>query len=135
MAKLTMAQAEKWSAKLSNGFKFDIQRYLMWSEKQAVKNIEFSDGRVLQASLHYMDVVENYRTVGLQPVCHVSIWTPCENSDFMQSSGLGAQFKIGEVQTKKNYNVLCKLSETLDDETIINFAKENLSQLNNAFVV
>ena len=45
MPSVTREQVNKWNAKLQNGFRFDIQRYVVWGEKQIKKSIELADGR------------------------------------------------------------------------------------------
>lgn len=44
MPSVTREQVNKWNAKLQNGFRFDIQRYVVWGEKQIKKSIELADG-------------------------------------------------------------------------------------------
>ena len=36
MPSVTREQVNKWNAKLQNGFRFDIQRYVVWGENQEV---------------------------------------------------------------------------------------------------
>ena len=38
MPSVTREQVNKWNAKLQNGFRFDIQRYVVWGEKQIKKS-------------------------------------------------------------------------------------------------
>lgn len=136
MATITRAQAEKWTSKLANGFEFDLHHFLMHSgEKQATKDIPLQDGRKLQANLLYMEHYESrYTRTGLQqPTLHLSIWS--EKSGFMSSSGLGKFLSIGTLQKKKSFDALCKLSATIDDETILTLAEEHMGQLNNPFIM
>ena len=134
MAKCTREQLNKWNGMLQNGFRFDLHCFLMSGDKKAVKVLDIADGRKLQAKLEYTEVRENWKTVGQQPVLHLSIWTVCENSDFMKSSGMGADVKMGAMQTKKNYNLLCNLSGTITDDEILRLANEHMARLNNPFV-
>ena len=55
MPSVTREQVNKWNAKLQNGFRFDIQRYVVWGEKQIQKSIELADGRILTAEIHFRD--------------------------------------------------------------------------------
>ena len=135
MASCTKEQVMKWNEKLQNGFRFDLRCFLMRNDKTAVKVLDLSDGRKLQAKLEYREERENWRTIGQQPVLHLSIWEVCENSDFMKSSGMGVDVRMGAMQTKKNYNVLCNLSGTVTDEQILNLANEHMGRLNNPFIL
>lgn len=131
MAKCTRAQVAKWNEQLMNGFTFDLYGFIMGGDKSAVKNLPLTDGRKLQAKLRYHEVSENWRTVGQQPVLHLSIWEEIEGTDMMRSFGLGATIKLGEMQQKKQYNVLCKLSGGITDEQIKRYALDNMEQLKN----
>lgn len=131
MASVTREQVSKWSAKLQNGFRFDIRHYVLWNEKQIKKTVELEDGRILTADLGYREERENYRPIGQQPCIRLQIWTKCENSDMMRSEGLGYTEKLGEMQTKKNYNELVKLSALMDEAKIMEMMAAHMNALNN----
>lgn len=134
MAKCTREQLNKWNEKLINGFGFDLHSFLMSGDKKAVKSLKLDGGKTLQAKLEYTEVRENWKTVGVRPVLHLSIWVDCDTPGFMKSSGLGVDVVMGDMQPRKNFDLLCKLSGTITDEEILRLANENMKQLNNPFV-
>lgn len=131
MANCTKAQAMKWNEQLMNGFGFDLYGFIMSGDKMATKTLPMSDGRKLQAKLRYEEVRENWKTVGQQPILHLSIWEAVEGTEMMRSYGMGATIKLGDVQKKKAYNVLCKLSGAITDDEIKKYAVDNMAQLKN----
>ena len=137
MAKVTREQIKKWNEKLMNGFWFDLNYFLTHSEKTAVKYLNLSDGRKLQAKLEFMEEREGYTTLGHRPVMHLSVWKDCEGSSgFMVTSGLGVFVKLSdEISAKRNYSLLCKLSGTVTDAEILVLANQHMGQLNNPFVI
>ena len=83
MPSVTREQVNKWNAKLQNGFRFDIQRYVVWGEKQIKKSIELADGRILTAEIHFRDARDGYKYIGNEACISLAIWTRCENSDMI----------------------------------------------------
>ena len=41
MAQCTREQVDRWNAKLSNGFRLDLERFIIWNDKVATRSIEF----------------------------------------------------------------------------------------------
>ena len=131
MPSVTREQVNKWNAKLQNGFLFDIQRYVVWGEKQIVKSIKLEDGRSLVATLFFRDAREGFKYIGQQLCISLSIWTPIENSDLMRSEGTGYHEILGAVQEKKLYNDLVKMSAVIDEAKIMEMAKQLMNALTN----
>ena len=136
MAKITNEQLTKWNAKLSNGFTLDLQRFVVWGEKEAVRNIDLGDSRMLQASIGWREIHEGYRFTGLvRPEMHLSVWTPT-SSGMMSSSGLGATVQVTDKTfSRKNWNEIAKITGEWNDERILEEAKKYAEQLKNPFVV
>ena len=74
MPSVTREQVNKWNAKLQNGFRFDIQRYVVWGEKQIKKSIELADGRILTAEIHFRDARDGYKYIGNEACISLAIW-------------------------------------------------------------
>lgn len=128
MARVTVEQVRKWSAKLCNGFAFDVERYVVWSEKHAVKYINLEDGTTLGVTLMYRDVKapNGYSYTGTyQPCLHLQIWHKSQTEGMMHSWGMGVTIDIGAEQDKKKWNELCKLSAVLDEQKIMELCKLN----------
>lgn len=134
MVKCTKQQYERWNGKLSNGFRFDLRHFLMWGDKTARMLIDFTDGRKLEAKLEYHEERKQngFGGTGRQiPCLHMSIWNPSKTGGMMYSTGLGKSLEMGEIQPKKNYDYLCKLSKTLDAKSVIELAKQYINELQN----
>ncbi len=136
MASYTRDQITRWNKKLSNGFQLDLNHLLMWNEKSAVRNIKLPDGKVLQASISWVEVRDGFRYTGLvQPEMHLSIWTPTDHG-MMSSSGMGAAFKLSEASfPRKVWNELAKFTAEWNDERIMAEAKKYAKALNNPYIV
>lgn len=131
MPSVTREQVNKWNAKLQNGFRFDIQRYVVWGEKQIKKSIELADGRILTAEIHFRDARDGYKYIGNEACISLAIWTRCENSDMMKSEGMGYHEVLGAVQPKKSYADLVKLSAVMDEPKIMEMMNAHMNALNN----
>lgn len=59
MAKITREQYNKWNAQAQNGFRLDLQYYVVWGEKTLVKSIKQTDGTIIQFKLWY---IPEYKT-------------------------------------------------------------------------
>lgn len=128
MARVTIEQVKNWNSKLSNGFAFDIERYVVWSEKQAVKYIKLEDGTTLGVTLMYRAIKapNGYSYTGKhQPCLHLQIWHKSHTEGMMHSWGMGVTIDVGDEQDKKKWNELCKLSTVLDEQKIMELCKLN----------
>ena len=83
MAQCTREQVNRWNAKLSNGFRLDLERFIVWNDKVATRSIELPDGKVLKADIGWTEVREEPRlgcfyqkTIGMMPRLSLSLWTP-----------------------------------------------------------
>lgn len=123
MAKLTREQVKRWESKLQNGFRFDIAYFVNWGGKQIVKKIELDDRKILEAKIIYRDT--DVRSRRVRPALHLQVWEQSNNPGCWHSNGMGAYIDLGEVQEKRNYNELVKLSATMSKEKIMEYTKEN----------
>ena len=135
MPTITKVQFDRWNGQLTNGFQLDLKRFVIHGDKEARKTFDLSDGRVLEARLNYYPVYENYRVVGYQPTLDLQLWYPGHTEGMMISHGLGVQHKVGQMQQKKQYTVLCKLSGVVTDEQIKQIAAAEMNQLNNGRIM
>ena len=124
MPKLTREQYNKWNAKATNGFSFDIQDYVFRGEKTLTRRIPIDEDHYTELHLMYRDeyITKTNEhgcrwnvTTGRQiPTLHVSKWTRGLSGEVYTSSGMGDWITVGEPQTSKKYDVLCKIAETID---------------------
>ena len=130
MPNLTRDQLTRWNAKAKNGFRFDSRFYLTHGEKRLCKEIDLPDGRILRAVLEYTENRESLyspKPNGQRPSLHLSVWTGRRNG-FMSTSGLGAWISIGELQPKRNYNNLVKLTADYPDEAILALYQDHAAE-------
>jgi len=123
MAKLTREQALKWSKQCGNGFIFDARHYLMFNEKQCVREDIISDTVRVRTTIMFMPEFEikmsgscSYKreTGKYIPCVHVATYHCRPDSDFMSSSGLGHFFKAGDAIERQTYKTLAELSKKID---------------------
>ncbi len=125
MAKITREQFNKWNAQAQNGFGLDLQYYVIWGEKTLTKKIELDNGNVVEFKIEYRNEYEtktnehgcrwNVETGRYIPMLHITVWRPSHSGCYV-SSGIGKYERIGDAQTSKRYNVLCKLSAEVKTE-------------------
>lgn len=132
MPKITREQVRKWDAKCSNGFHFDLNRFLMRGEKEISKYIPLPDGRKLEARLYYSEVTQGFRKIGVRPTLHLSIWKQTETA--MVSHGLGKFIDAGEVTDKKNFSALCALCVNYPDDLLLQLVVVHKATLANETV-
>lgn len=123
MPTLKKTDYEKWTAQAANGFKFDSYNYILWGEKELIRYIDNGDGTKtryrLQYAHEYETITNNYgcrynRETGRYiPELTISKMTPT-TTEGCWNIGQPARYTIGEPQTKRNYNTLCKLSATIN---------------------
>jgi len=118
MATYTKEQVIKWNGKASNGFKLDLTMLLYHNQKELQKTVMISDTKKITYSLDFRECRQNYRFSHYEIKLTKSIWNGL-NSGMWSTMGLGYSVKINtEKYAKKNFNELCKVSETLTDELI-----------------
>ena len=126
MATITREQFNKWNAKAQNGFRFDLTHYVTWGEKQLIKNIKNEDGTVTQYILSYFpEHITHTNKYGCRWREETGRHFPTIQKNRLHPlpSGLysvhhGEYIKVGEAQKTRNYNLLCKLSGTVDTDNI-----------------
>ena len=127
MAKLTREQYEKWTAQAHNGFYFDVKYYVCWNEKTLRKTVEMPNGDVIEFKIEYDNEFEtrtneygckwNVKTGRFIPMLYIHHWRPSTTPGVYHSNGAWAKReRIGEIQDKKKYNVLCNLSAGIDTD-------------------
>ena len=122
MPSITREQAQKWDAQARGGFRFDVRYYVIWGEKELRKTVELPGGRYVEFKIGYRAEYEtktndygckwNVETGRHIPELSVRVWQPSGAAGVYSSSGFGKHIDIGQAQTKKNYKILCQLSET-----------------------
>lgn len=143
MATCTKEQWTRWNAKLSNGFQMDLQRFLVWNEKEATKSIHLPNGDILKAVIGWDSVLEpinhgsNFnRPVGVVPTLNLSIWAPARTDGIWCSSGLGYTTRIsGDIRTKKSWNEIVKLTADWNEDRIMKEAKANMAGMKNPYII
>ena len=133
MAKLTREQINKWNSQAKNGFQFDSRYFLIWNEKTLIKNIKMENGDIIEFKIEYdkeyekytneWKVTRNVETGRYIPMLYITHWRPTQSESYT-SSGWAKTEVLGSPENSKKYNVLCKLSETVNtDEYMEEFKK------------
>lgn len=73
MAKVTRDQVNKINKECKNGFGLDLERLMIWGEKQLTKEIKLDNGNILRAILYFKDIFAHYEKQGVQPVYNFSM--------------------------------------------------------------
>lgn len=119
MARITREQLEKYNAKCKNGFKFNLQEFLIWKEKSVIKEIKLNNNEILEVTIFY-----STEPTGEIPTLRIHKGTL--DGNFYSFSGQGQTFTIGDTQKKKNFNLLAKLTEKFPDEILIPLIDEKV---------
>ena len=143
MATCTTEQRARWNAKLSNGFQMDLQRFLMWNEKEATKSIHLADGNILKAVIGWDSVLEPIKPgsalkqpVGVVPTLHLSIWTHSSTEGVWCSSGLGYRLQLSDTaRAKKSWNEIAKLTADWNEYRIMEEARANMAEIKADYVI
>lgn len=135
MASITREQLNRWNGKLTNGFTLDLRQYIFWGEKQAELSVPLDDGKELHCEIGYRDITHNFQTIGQQPTLTLSVWHPTSTPGVFSSRGLGYREDIGTPQTKKNFNVLAKLTGLYNAENLLKLAAEHVDELKNEYIM
>jgi len=135
MAKITREQFNKWNAQAKNGFQFDLKCFAVWNEKTLTKKIKMENGDIIEFKIEYNKEFEtktnewgckwNVETGRYIPMLYITHWKP-STSGCYHSSGREKSEVLGSPENSKKYNVLCKLSETVNtDEYMEEFTKKS----------
>lgn len=134
MAKCTKEQYQRWNAKAQNGFRFDLQHFLMWGEKRAERSIMLPNGNRLSACLEWHDVLEDegyYRkSIGVKPRLSLMVWSPAQTAGIWRSEGFGAIIEVTDkVYKKKSWDELAKYTSNLNDDILMTEMQKNAEKL------
>lgn len=135
MAKITREQFNKWNAQAKNGFQFDLECFMVWGEKTLTKKIKMENGDIIEFKIEYTKEFEtktnewgckwNVETGRYIPMLYITHWKP-STSGCYHSSGWAKTEVLGSPENSQKYNVLCKLSETVNtDEYMEEFTKKS----------
>lgn len=124
MPSITREQYRKWNAKALGGFAFDYRDYVIWGTKTLRRIVGLDNGDKLEIRLLFQpESITKRNEYGIRytletgrhiPTMHVSRWQPGNTEDVWTSHGLGKYITLGEAVPKKQYELLCKLSGTVE---------------------
>jgi hypothetical protein len=124
MPSITREQFNKWNAKATNGFQFDVKEYVCWGDKALIRHENLSDGKIGEFRVWYRDEYKtNTNEWGCKwstptgnhiPMLEMNILYPSSTEGIYRVISFGNGITLGDVQPKCNYNVLCKLAEGID---------------------
>lgn len=137
MPSITKKQYNDWSAKCSNGFALDLQRYLVWGEKQAVKAVDLAEDVKLRATVEYSSHrrTETGAVWGNFPTLHLAVYRKT-STDMWASSGMGVSIPLTvEPQPRKVWNVLAQFTAQLDDAKLMELYQTNHEAFKNPFIM
>ena len=126
---ITRDQINAIDAKMSNGFRLDVRHYLIWNQKQAVKDIQLDDNTTLAATLTWMDSYERKTTTygqtinvrnGLHHIAlHLAVWHNKGVGPVATSHGLGQWIDVGPDAKRCNFSDIQKITANYDDAAIL----------------
>ena len=126
MPSITREQFNKWNSKATNGFQFDVKEYVCWGNKGLIRHENLSDGKIGEFRIGYRNEYVtktnewgcswNVETGNKIPCLDVNILHPGSVEGIYRVEFFKSNIPIGDVQSKSNYNVLCKLASTVDVE-------------------
>lgn len=122
MATITREQAQKLTAKMSNGWNFDVYYYIMHSgEKVAVKKTVLDGEKYLESHLWFSDRYDwETQTTDIKIELHISLLS----ADGV-SHGLGVFHTIAKNLPKKLFSLIQKETVNWTDEKLLAIAKKN----------
>lgn len=132
MATITREQAQKLTAKMSNGWNFDTYYYIMHSgEKVAIKKIVLDGGKYLVSHLWFSERYDwKIQTTDIKIELHISLFS----ADGV-SHGLGVFHTITENVPKKLFSLIQKETANWTDEKLLAIAKENNIALTDGIIL
>lgn len=143
MAKITKKQVENINNKCFNGFKLDLEYFLMHNEKQLVKYDFIDDTRRIEYCLHYFPKYEkvtqdngisyNVDTGRHLVTLRISKWSKRNTCDLWSSNGLGKRITLSDVSVeRRKISLLEEYTSKLNDEKLNNLY-ENAYNENDCF--
>lgn len=119
MAKVTKEQYKKWNEQLENGWFLDLQRLVIWGEKDIRITDKISDTEYVDYTVSFWENYENHRSTGTFDIKLTKReWKKSENTECYVSTGLGcSKLLVKDASTKKLYKLLVEISKnfTLED--------------------
>lgn len=128
MPSLKVEQLKKWTAALPEGWRFDVQKYLTWGDKEIYfDGAENAQGVFYRLTLEYREERTGSgwaaRSTGRQlPTVQISRYTPTGSELYSVVHILTET--AGDAQSKKNYNALVKLAGSIDTGAFFRKAAE-----------
>lgn len=128
MPSLKVEQLKKWTAALPEGWRFDVQKYLTWGDKEIYfDGAENAQGVFYRMTLEYREERNGSgwaaRSTGRQlPTVQISRYTPTGSELYSVVHILTET--AGDAQAKKNYNALVKLAGSIDTGAFFRKAAE-----------
>lgn len=122
MPSITRKQIIAANDKMGNGFSMDVERYVVWGEKQCVKRLELDERHVLGVEITYVTEYERLESGSRVPYYVPSVWLQYftkGDGAFMTSCGMGYKKPLGNRIEKRIFSVLQKLTHEMTDEKIM----------------
>ena len=129
MPSITKEQFDKWNAKATNGFSFDLKQYVVWGEKTLIKHVNLLEGKIAEFRIWYRNEFKrvtnqwgcsyNVETGGKIPTLEVNILIPSGTEGVYRVHSFKSNIVLGDVEKKNNYNVLCKLANNVNVDEYI----------------
>jgi len=120
---MTIQEWKKLDAAAKNGFRFDTERWGIWNEKRIIKEVPTAWG-MYEIIIEYINTARPWEQARIVPV--LSVHELHETNTEKVYSVHYPQFKdgthykeLGEAVSRKNYKNLCKYSETIDTDKIL----------------
>ena len=109
MAKITRDQVNKINKECKNGFGLDLERLVIWGEKQLAKEIRLENGNILRVILYFKDIIERYEKKGVQPVYSFSMLEKTSVESMYRVHTLKSDY-VGELIPRRNMKQLQELT-------------------------
>ena len=131
MGKMTREQVEKINSKMHNNFIFDLRHYMMvYSEKQAIKNVDIDENSFYKATLYNEKNRQGENTVELNVSKYLK-----SSGEMYSSFGFGKTVTLAKGLKNKRFSDVQKITEFITDEYIISLAEANNRKLENAIIL
>ena len=95
MAKITREQYNKWNEQAKNGFQFDFQYYVVWSEKTLTKKVKMDNGDWYWFDLTWDDTPEWMFGVSYNYFCA----TDTQNVSWIDGPWVSSERSFAETHT------------------------------------